>query len=412
MRMIATLALAMTSAPAAAVLPRPLASEIQVLLAADGGDTAWLLAVTLLLGGAAVAVLLAPDGRSAARQRLVTGLVAILSLLWVLIGYSLAFAPGGALIGGPALLALRNLADVRIDSAVPESTFALWEFAAALFVVAVATSAVLSRARSGWLLAVAPFWLLVAYVPLAHWSRGGGWLFSHGLLDAGGAASLHLAAGVAALVFGRFVSAQRGGGYAAVGPALVGTLAILAGSSLSASDDASTLLVSALCAGAAGALVWLAAGVSRGRDEAPDARLGALCGLVGVSAGAGSVGAVGAIALGAVAAGMVLAIVLLARRATASTITAGVHGGSAIVGLLLAPLFALPTLGGPGFVEGGPGVPHLLATQVLAVLVTLVWIGAATAIVALMVSAFARPALDHRAGETVKPPSGSDPRAA
>ena len=412
MRMIGTMTAALTGTPAAAALPRPTASEIQVLLASDGGDTAWVLAATLLLGGAAVAVMLSSDGRSTARRRMAAGMMAVLALLWVLVGYSLAFAPGGALIGGPALLGLRNLADVRIDTAVPESAFVLWEFAAALFVVAVATSAVAVRARVGWLLAVAAVWLLVAYVPLAHWSRGGGWLYARGLLDAGGAASLHLAAGVAALVLSRFVAAERWDGQAAVGPALAGTLAILAGSSLSASDDASTMLISALCAGAAGALVWLAAGVTRGRDEAPDARLGALCGLVGVSAGAGSVGAIGAIALGALASGAVLVIVLLTPRATASLVTAGVHGGSAIVGLLLAPLFALPALGGPGFVEGGPGLPHLLATQVLAILVTLVWIGAATAIVALMVSAFARPSLDRPGREPVRPPSGSDPRAA
>ena len=390
------------AAPVAAALPGVPVREVQVLLAADSGDTAWLLTATLALAGSAAAV------HRESRRHITIGLAALLATLWLLIGYSLAFSPGSSWIGGTDLLALSGLADVRSDTAVPESAFVLWEWVVALFAATLALRGVAERARPGWLLGTAAGWLLLVWVPVAHWLRSDGWLADRGVLDGAGALSVHLVVGVTALVLTRFVreavapSAQRW-----TLAALAGTLALAGGSALSATDDASTLLLAVLAGGAGGALVWLTAGLGLAEDRSPDPTIGALSGAVAVSAAAGAVGLVAALALGALTAGALLFARRLVRRTTAGGTVALVHGGGGLVGGLAAPLLALPALGGPGYVEGGPGLGHALGAQLVALLVTAVWTAIAAGVAAGMMSAVLSPTLTRREAEAITPPSGS-----
>lgn len=398
------------TSPAAAGLPTPPVDELRVLLAADSGDTAWLLTATLALFVCAVAALLGRRTPVAGRHRLVTGLAALIAVVWILFGFSLGFAPGGAVIGGTELLGLGGLADVRADTAVPESAFALWEYAVALFVAAGALVALPRSSRPGWLMGFATLWLVIGYLPVAHWARGGGWLMQRGLFDSGGAVSVHLVLGVTAIVLTRFADGRRltrGTGEAS-GALLAGTVALVAGSALTSSDDASTLLLTALAGGAAGAIVWLMAGVASLELEGADLRLGATSGVVAVSAGAGSMGLIGALALGALVAGGVLFALRLVPRASGGVTTAAVHGGSAALGALLAPLMTLPALGGAGLIESGPGLAYLLGAQTVAVLVTIVWIAVAAGVAGLMVSAVVPASLTRREKEAVTPPPGFD----
>ena len=392
------------AAPAAAALPPLPAREVQVLLASDSGDTAWLLTATLALVAAAFAV------HRGAGTRLAVGLAALLAVAWLLVGYSLAFAPGSGWIGGTGALALGGLADVRSDTAVPESAFALWEYAVALFAAAVAVSGVAIRARGSWLLGFATLWLMLVWVPVAHWLRSDGWLAARGVLDGAGGLSVHLVAGVTALVLTRFVIEPRRApsspGWPL--PALAATLALAGGSALAATDDASTLLLSVLAGAAAGALVWLAAGLGLAEEAAPDPTVGALGGAVAVGAGAGAMGLVAALALGALAAGAMLLAHRLLRRPTTGLMVAVAHGGGGLIGAIAAPLLVLPALGGPGYVDGGPGLAYVLGAQAIAVLVTTVWTAVAAAAAAVMATAVVSPTLTRRESEAITLPSGSD----
>lgn len=383
---------------------------MRVLLAADSGDTAWLLTATVALFACAMAALLNRRTAIALRHRLAAGLAALIAVVWILFGFSLGFAPGGAIIGGTELLGLGGLADVRADTAVPESAFALWEYAIALFVTAGALVALPRSSRPGWLMSFAILWLVIGYLPVAHWARGGGWLVQRSLFDSGGAVSVHLVLGVTALVLTRFADGRRltrGTGESS-GALLAGTVALVAGSALTASDDASTLMLTALAGGAAGAIVWLMAGVASLELETADLRLGATSGVVAVSAGAGSMGLIGALALGALVAGSVLFALRLVPRASGGVTTAAIHGGSAAAGALLAPLMTLPPLGGAGLIENGPGLAYLLGAQTVAVLVTIVWTAVAAGVAGLMVSAVVPASLTQREKEAVTPLPGSD----
>ena len=391
-----------------AAAPAVRLDELRVLLAADSGDTAWLLALTLALFGCGVAALL--SHRSAARQRLAVGVAALVGVLWIVFGYSLGFAPGGPAIGGTELLGLRGLSDVRFGTAVPESAFALWECAVALFILAGALVALPRAARGGWVLSFAALWLAIGVVPVAHWLRGGGWLMARGVLDQAGAVSVHLVLGVGALVLTRFGQGRRlplGGG-AAPGAMLAGTLVLVAGSALTASDDASTLLLTALAGGSAGALVWLMAGVASLEWEGADLRLGAAAGIVAVGAGSGAMGLIAALGLGAVAAGGSLTILRLVPRVSGGVTTAAVHAAPAALGALIAPLMILPALGGAGLIEGGPTLGYLFGAQSVAVLSVTLWAAVSAGIAGLMVSAVVPATLTRREAEALTPPPGSD----
>ena len=398
---------ALIAAPAAA-LPLPPADELQVLLAADSGDTAWLLTTALALFAAALLALL--GRRSPARQRLAVGVAALVAVVWIVFGYSVGFAPGGPVIGGTELLGLSGLSDVRFDTAVPESAFALWEYAVALFVVAGALAALPRSARGGWLLGFAALWLAIGYLPVAHWLRGGGWLMVRGVLDAGGAVSVHLVLGVAALVLTRFADGRRVGPGTGVasGALLAGTVALVAGSALTASDDASTLLLTALAGGAAGALVWLMAGVASLEWEGADLQLGATAGVVTVSAAAGAMGLIAALGLGALGAGLALMTWRLVPRVSGGIATAAIHAAPAAFGALVAPLMVLPVLGGAGLIEGGPGLAYLFGAQCVAVLTVGLWTAVSAGIAGLMVSAVVPATLTRREAEALTLPPGSD----
>ena len=389
---------------AAAALPRMPADELRVLLAADSGDTAWVLGVTALLAIAAAAVLRRAGSRTA------LAVAALAGVLWLLFGYSVAFAPGTPWIGGAGALALGGLSDVRANTAVPESAFAVWQGVVAVFALALATLAVAGRARGGWLLAFAALWLLMVAAPVAHWIRADGWLAVRGVLDAGGGLSVLTVAGVSALVLTRFVGEPRlaptDGGWAAA--PLAGALVLVAGSPLTATDDAATALLTALAGAMAGALVWATAGFGLEEERLPSPFVGGLAGVAAVSAGAGAMGTVAALALGALAAGGAMALLRLLARPTLGVAVGVTLGGGAALGALLAPVLVLPAFGGPGFLPEGPGFAHTLGAQMIGVLVTALWTATATAVAGLIVSAVVPPTLTRREKEAIRPPSGSD----
>jgi Amt family ammonium transporter len=175
---------------------------------ADSGDTAWLLAATLfglLLVLPGLALFHAGRVRAASVVSVITqtaAIVALVSVLWIVVGYTLAFgAVSNGWLGSGNAWMLIDLGNVRADTLVPESAYALFEMVFALAAPALLVGAWADRARFGWVIGFAALWSLIVYAPVAHWVWGGGWLATRlGTVDYAGGLVVHTSAGVSALV--------------------------------------------------------------------------------------------------------------------------------------------------------------------------------------------------------------------
>jgi len=304
-----------------------------------------------------------------------------IALLWTIIGFTLANAPGTAIIGGLGYVLLGGQPDMGV---------VLIELALALAAGAIVAQAGGARGGFGWSSVVAVAWVLLVYVPISWWTRGEGWLANFGALDAGGGLTLHLSAGVSALVLARIARPASDDGTpinvvpinvmaATIGGALswVGLLALIAGTAAAADSDMAGSVTNGLVAASAGALVWL--GIDRIRTGVANplsALLGGIAGIAAVSAGAIYIGVAGAIVAGALAGGIGAVIAGADGRRTAFA----THGiGGAVGAALLAFLF-LPVLGGPGYEEGAT-VFNAFTAEMIAVAAVVLW----SAIVSLVI---------------------------
>ena len=148
----------------------------QPIVVADSGDSAWVLAASLVaLAALPGLVMLRAVGRGSLALPVALA-VAIAALLFTLVGYSLAFGEGSTLLGGAGNLLLANLADLRGGTTLPESLYALFETMIAAVALVTLAAAIAGRARLAWFVPFAALWLMIVYVPVARWMWGGGWL--------------------------------------------------------------------------------------------------------------------------------------------------------------------------------------------------------------------------------------------
>ncbi len=398
-----------TALLALALAPAMAHAQVDAVDVVDSGDTAFVLG-TALLGLALILPGLVLHYGGQLRLRDFTGLTmqivaiaAAVSLLWVLVGYTLAFGTvnNGWLGSGNAWM-LIDLANVRGDSAVPEMAFVILQLGFAVVAGTLLTGAWVERGHFAWAVPFAGLWTVLVYAPLAHWLTGGGWLAARlGTIDSGGALMVHGCVGVSALMITlligrrvRFSSAGTSPGHAPA-LALAGTgmvwaalMALTAGATLAASDDAATTLVNLQVAAAAGALVWLVIdAVTVGKPRPPALGSGALAGLIAASAAAGFYAPGAAMIAGMIGA---VAAYIAARVIRTSAIDdpvglVSIHGAAGITGaLLVAPLIA-GKLGGAGYAAGMGPVRQSVA-QAVAVAVVLDWSAIGTVIAALMVA--------------------------
>ncbi len=381
------------------VLPSPALAQVA---AADSGDTGWMiLCAMLVLLAALPGLLLRHAGVVNVRNALsvaAQGLVAIagISLAWGIAGYSLAYAPGSAWLGGGGNLLLTGLGVLRDGLTVPESAFVLFQMTLALFSGTLLIGAVAERGRFGWIIGFAPLWLLIVYAPIAHWAWGGGWLADAGVMDFAGGLVVQGTAGFSALALALIAGRRRepsDPGHAPVlslaGGALlwVGWAGIIGGWALGATDDAAAAILNMHFAACTAALAW--AFLDRllaGRTSATGVTAGAMAGLAGISASAALVGTGGAMLIGAVTA-CVCRIGWGALRHRVDD-PAGVfvlHGLGGITGMLLLPIFVLPLLGGVGF-DTGITLTGALISQLVGIAIVGLWAMVGSAIAALIVS--------------------------
>ena len=376
----------------------------------DSGDTAWMLAASALVLFMTLPGLALFYGGRVRQRNLLSVMIqcfsvaAIASLLWGIVGYSIAFAPGTAWTGGALNVGLANLSLLRDGMTVPESAFVLFQMMFAIFAPALMIGSFVERVRFAWLLPFAALWSLFVYAPVAHWIWGGGWLAGLGTLDYAGGIVVHTTAGVSSLVVALLIGRRNGFPQSLVpphSPALtligagmlwVGWFGFSGGSAIGAGDGAASAMLNTHFAAAAAALAWIAAEkVMRGKPSAVGIATGAVAGLATVSPAAGMVGPLGAMAMG-VAGGLICfgAVSLIRRtlRIDDSLDVFAVHGVGGMLGaVLLAPL-ASSALGGAGY-DKGVTIASQLVAQLIGVGAVALWSAVATLVLSLVVSAVA-----------------------
>ncbi|MDH4228318.1 MAG: ammonium transporter [Nitrospirota bacterium] len=404
------LALAQDGAQAVAQTVAPAVSEMAAAgPALDSGNTAWMLTATalvLFMTIPGLSLFYAGMVRSKNVLSMLMQCFAITSLmtvLWALFGYSIAFGGEGALWGG---LSKAFLAGVGVDSlsgSIPETVFMTFQMTFAIITPALMVGAFAERMKFSALLIFMTLWLAVVYAPLCHWVWGdGGWLKDRGILDFAGGTVVHINAGIAGLVAALVLGKRKG--YpttpmpphnltlTVVGAAMlwVGWFGFNAGSELAADGVAGMAMAVTQIATATAAMAWMfAEWVLHGKPSVLGIASGAVAGLVAITPASGAVGPMGAMAIGAAAGVIAYLAATRLKRALGyddSLDVFGVHAVAGIVGAVLTGVFCAESLGGAGFgVEGGMG--DQLLVQLLGVGTTLVYSGGVTFILLKLVNA-------------------------
>lgn len=376
-----------------------LAGESQKL---NSGDTAWMLVATALV------MLMTPAGLALfyggmTRTKNILNTIGmsflaycIVSVVWVLWGYTLAFGPDfHGVIGNLSKLFMRGITPETLSGTIPEFLFAAFQGTFAAITVALASGAVVERLKFSTWLVFSVIWATLVYAPVAHWVWGGGFLAHDGALDFAGGTVVHINAGIAGLVMAVLLGKRRGYGRTAFFPSSVvltvlgaallwfGWFGFNAGSALAANGSAATALLVTNVAASIAAISWLVTEwVILKKPTLLGAASGAVAGLVAITPAAGYVDVFGALVIGLVAGvlGWFGVFVLKKKLGYDDSLDAfGVHGINGIWGAIATGIFAVKEIGGtPGVLEGNLS---LLWIQVKAVLVTVIFSAVMTAVV-------------------------------
>jgi Amt family ammonium transporter len=360
-------------------------------------DTAWMLVATALVLLMTPALAFFYGGLVRSKNSLNTMMMSFAALgaagiTWALAGYSLAFAEGGALVGGTANF-LMNGIGLEASGTIPELLFLVYQGTFAIITAALISGAVVERMRFGPYLAFIVLWVLLVYAPMAHWVWGGGWLMSHGVLDFAGGTVVHINAGVSALVAAMVLGVRKDYGRQAILPHNVpfvllgagllwfGWFGFNGGSALAANELASLAFANTALAPMATLVVWVLLDYFRtGRATAVGGATAIVVGLVAITPAAGFVAPTAALLLGGIAA-VPSYFVIVARSRTrlddSLDVFAG-HGVGGITGALLTGVFASTAWNSAGSDGLLAGNPSQVATQALGVAAAILYSGGAT----------------------------------
>jgi Amt family ammonium transporter len=376
--------------------------------ALDTGNTAWMLTATaLVLFMTLPGLALFYGGLVQSRNVLSVlmhcfAIACVVSGLWLLCGYSLVFTGDGAYLGTLDKAWLAGLEAVKSPGNFPEALFVMYQLTFAIITPALIIGAFPERVNFAFVLLFSALWLLLIYVPVAHWVWGGGWLAAHNVIDFAGGIVVHTTAGTSALVAAIVIGPRQGfpnhvlpphnPGMTMAGAAMlwIGWFGFNAGSALAADGSAANAMLATHMSAAAGAFTWMVIEWVRfGKPSSVGLVTGLVAGLATITPASGHTGPVGAIVIG-VAAG---ALCFLAVRWLKVTLKLddsldvfGVHGVGGMLGSLLVAVTALPSMGGAGLAEGMTAGSQF-GVQVLAVAVTAAWSGAVTWIILKLLAA-------------------------
>ncbi|MCU5782580.1 ammonium transporter [Alcanivorax balearicus MACL04] len=369
-------------------------------------DTAWILTATALV------LFMTLPGLSLFYGGLVRGrnvlsvlmqcfaIACLVSLIWLVAGYSLAFTDGGAAnawIGGLDLAFFAGMTRESLSGSVPLSLHALFQMTFAIITPALIVGAFAERMRFGAMLAFSGLWVLLVYVPVCHWVWGGGWLAELGLYDFAGGTVVHITAGVAALVAALVMGRRKGWPGQAMTPhnmtmtvtgagmLWVGWFGFNGGSALAADGNAAMAMLVTHISAAAGSLAWVTMEYLKfGKPSALGIATGMVAGLGTITPASGFVGPGAALVIGLCAGVLCFYMVLVVKqkwRIDDSLDVFPVHGVGGILGTLLAGVFASTELGvfsGFGFAKPDYGMLQQVGVQALGVVVTFVYTAVVT----------------------------------
>ena len=373
----------------------------------NSGDTAWLLTATALVLFMNIPGLALFYGGLVRAKNVLSvlmqcfALTALITIIWVLVGYSLAFDTTGmqagvtnihSFIGGLSKAAASGISADSLSGTIPETVFLMFQMTFAIITPALMAGAFAERMKFSAMIVFMGFWSILVYAPICHmaWSGDGAFFADLGILDFAGGTVVHINAGVAALVAALMIGKRQGYLVAPMPPhsmpltvigasmLWVGWFGFNAGSALAADGSAGmAMLVTQVATGAA-ALTWmLIEWVRNGKPSVLGIVTAAVAGLVAITPACGSVGPMGAIVIGAVAGACCFwASTILKFKCgyDDSLDVFGVHGIGGIVGALLTGVFVAKELGGQGLADGMT-ISSQVGVQFIGVLTTLVYSG-------------------------------------
>ena len=357
----------------------------------SAADTAWVLTCTILVMLMSIPAVAFFYGGLSKRKNVLNTIFltfiafSIISVIWVIFGYQIAFGTDiHGIIGNPSNFFLQGIALDDLTGTIPILLFVMFQCAFAGITCAILSGALVGRMKTkAWVIFV-PIWACLVYIPIAHWVWGGGWLMQMGALDFAGGAVVHINSGISALAVALVLGNRKNTsliphnlGYAVLGAALlwIGWMGFNGGSGLAADGLAANAIIVSNVAAAMGLLVWTAIDTYMvGKPTVLGAISGAVAGLVGITPAAGFVDVPGAIVIGAIAPVVSYFAIyyLKPKLGYDDALDAwGIHGISGIWGAIATGIFAVPSIGGvAGLLYGNPAQ---LGIQIISVIATMAY---------------------------------------
>ena len=365
----------------------------------SAGDTAWMLtstALVLFMTIPGLSLFYAGMVRSKNVLSVMMqcfAITSLVSILWMMFGYSIAFGEGGDYFGDMSKAFLAGIGVDTLSGTIPETVFMTFQMTFAIITPALIVGSLADRMKFSALLWFMGLWLLIVYSPICHWVWGGGWLGNLGVLDFAGGTVVHINAGIAGLMAALVLGKRKG--YpntpmpphnltlTVVGAAMlwVGWFGFNAGSELAADGTAGMAMAVTQIATAAAALAWMfSEWLSHGKPSVLGIASGAVAGLVAITPASGTAGPMGALLIGVVAGVGCFFASTTVKRALGyddSLDAFGVHAIGGIIGAMLTGLCADASMGGAGLADGMT-IGAQLGKQFIGVAATLIYTGVVT----------------------------------
>ena len=378
----------------------------------SGADTAWILTSTALVLFMTLPGLALFYGGLVRSKNVLSVLMqcfaitCVATILWVIVGYSIAFGDGGAanaVWGGLSRAFLADMSREALSGSIPETVFSMFQLTFAIITPALIVGGFAERMRFSAILMFTALWLLLVYLPICHWVWGGGWLAELGLLDFAGGTVGHITAGVAAIVTAMVLGNRRGFPRTAMMPhnmtmtitgagmLWVGWFGFNAGSALGAGGDAGMAMLVTHISAAMGAFTWMLIEWKRyGKPSALGAVTGMVAGLGTITPASGFVGPMAALFIGLAAGSVCYFATVFIKQSLQiddSLDVFPVHGVGGMLGTLAAGIFVASELGGAGLAEG-VSMGQQVGVQLLGIGAALGWTALVTFLILKLVSLF------------------------
>jgi Amt family ammonium transporter len=324
------------------------------------------------------------------------------SLIWLGVGYSMAFSEGSQWVGGLQKAFLSGVEKSSLSGNIPETVFFMFQMTFAIITPALIVGAYVERIKFSAVLLFSGLWLIAVYAPVTHWIWGGGWLAEKGILDYAGGLVVHLTAGISALVLAAALGPRKGfpdqvdpphnPALVMIGASMlwVGWFGFNAGSALAANGDAGMAMLVTHISAATASLVWMTIDWMKfGKPTLIGLVTGTIAGLASITPASGFVGPIGGLVIG-FSAGIIcyilVSFVKSSLRIDDSLDVFAVHGAGGVIGIILVSFLADTRFGGVGYAEGMDSVSQL-SVQGLGIAAVLVWSVIASLIIIIIVKA-------------------------